>query len=104
MSKMKEFDMLVNELVKHGEGILEIAKEMRQMFSEKPTALSEPKDDPKESLSFTDLRARLAQRSREGFTADIKSILRKYGAEKLSAIKPENYEDVLREVEALSHE
>lgn len=104
MSKMKEFDMLLDELIKHGEGILEIAKEMRQMFSENPTALSEPKEKAKEPLSFTDLRARLAQRSREGFTTNIKSILRKYGAEKLSAIKPENYEDVLKEVEALSHE
>ena len=102
MSKTKDLNMLLDELIKHGEGIVEIAKEMKNLFSAKSdTTVPENKKEP---LSFTDLRARLAQRSREGFTAEIKTILRKYGAEKLSAIQPDNYEAVLKEVEALSHE
>ena len=101
MSKMSNFDILLSGLIEHGEAILEIAKEMKSMFSEEPTALSEKSETP---LSFTDLRAKLAEKSREGFTAEIKAILKSHGAEKLSAIQPSDYETVLKEVEALSHE
>ena len=102
MSKMNELSMLLDDLIKHGEGIIEIAKEMKSMFSSETTTLSEKKEE--KTISFTDLRARLAEKSRDGFTADIKAILLKYGAEKLSAIQPSNYENVLNEVEALTHE
>ena len=74
---------------------------MKNIFSEEPAAL--PKK-PETILSFTDLRAKLATKSREGFTADIKEILKRHGADKLSDIKEEEYETVLKEVEALSHE
>lgn len=101
MSKMSNLNILLGDLVKHSEAIVEIAKEMKNMFSEEPAALSEK---PEMTLSFTDLRAKLAEKSREGFTAEIKAILISHGAEKLSAIQPSDYETVLKEVEALSHE
>lgn len=101
MSKMSNLDSLLSELIEHGEAILEIAKEMKSMFSEEPTTLPEK---PETKLSFTDFRAKLAEKSREGFTAEIKAILISHGAKKLSAIQPSDYETVLKEVEALSHE
>ena len=101
MSKMSNFDILLSGLIEHGEAILEIAKEMKSMFSEEPTTLPEKSETP---LSFTDLRAKLTEKSREGFTAEIKEILISHGAEKLSALQPSDYETVLKEVEALSHE
>ena len=108
MSKMSNLSLLFDELIEHGEAIVEIAKEMKSMFSEEATALSENSEtkipEPTTTLSFTDLRSKLAEKSREGFTAEIKAILNSHGAEKLSAIQPEDYEAVLTEVEALSHE
>lgn len=101
MSKMSNLEILLRGLIEHSEAILEIAKEMKSMFSEEPAALPEKSETP---LSFTDLRAKLAEKSREGFTAEIKAILKSHGAEKLSAIQPTDYEAVLKEVEALSHE
>ena len=101
MSKMSNLEILLSGLIEHSEAILEIAKEMKSMFSEEPAALPEKSDT---TLSFTDLRAKLAEKSREGFTAEIKAILKSHGAEKLSAIQPSDYETVLKEVEALSHE
>lgn len=101
MSKMSNLDILVSGLIEHGEAILEIAKEMKIMFSKEPAALPEK---PETKLSFTDLRAKLAEKSREGFTVEIKAILISHGAEKLTAIQPSDYETVLKEVEALSHE
>ena len=108
MSKTSNLCLLLEELIEHGEAIVEIAKEIKNMFSEEPTALPEKtetkKPETNTTLSFTDLRAKLAEKSREGFTAEIKAILNSYGVEKLSAIQPEDYEAVLTEVEALSHE
>ena len=108
MSKMSNLSLLFDELIEHGEAIVEIAKEMKSMFPEEPTALPEKTETKKPetttTLSFTDLRAKLAEKSREGFTAEIKAILNSHGAEKLSAIQPADYETVLKEVEALSHE
>lgn len=119
MSKMSNLCLLLGEIIEHCEAILEAAKEIKTIFSEEPqtTALPEiseikaPKETTKKetvaqekALSFTDVRAKLAEKSREGFTADIKEILRNHGAEKLSDIQPADYETVLREVEALSHE
>lgn len=108
MSKMSNLSLLFDELIQHSEAIAEIAKEMKSMFSEEPVALPEKteikKPETTTALSFTDLRAKLAEKSREGFTAEIKAILNSHGAEKLSAIQPADYETVLKEVEALSHE
>lgn len=108
MSKMSNLSLLLSELIEHGEAIVEIAKEIKSMFSEEPAALPEKletkKPETTTTLSFTVLRAKLAEKSREGFTAEIKAILNSHGAEKLSAIQPTDYEAVLKEVEALSHE
>lgn len=40
-------------------------------------------------------------KSDEGKTAQVKALLMKYDAGKLSGVKPEDYPDLLREVEAL---
>ena len=93
------------------------AKEIKDIFSEEPAALPEKTEAksskkaakkeqaaPAKELTFTDVRAKLARKSREGFTADIKEILRSRGAEKLSDIQPADYEAVLKEVEELTHE
>ena len=44
-----------------------------------------------------------AEKSRAGFTAEVKAIITKHGADKLSAIKPEEYAAVLAEVEVLGN-
>ena len=68
---------------------------------------SEPKQEPltKEKCSFAleNVRAVCAEKSRAGFTAEVKSIITKHGADKLSAIKPEKYATVLAEVEVLGN-
>lgn len=117
MSKMNNLCLLLGEIIEHGEAILEAAKEIKNIFSEEPAALPEKTEAksskkaakkeqtaPAKELTFTDVRAKLARKSREGFTADIKEILRSRGAEKLSDIQPADYEAVLKEVEELTHE
>ena len=48
-------------------------------------------------VAVEDIRAVLAQKSQDGKTKEIKELLRKYGAEKLSAVKQEDYPALFRE-------
>ena len=49
------------------------------------------------------IRAILADKSRQGHTAEIRSLLQKYGASKLADIDPTHYEALLAEVEVLEN-
>ena len=57
---------------------------------------------PKEEIPYVDVRKKLAEKSRAGFTDQIKEIIQKHGANKLSDLDLKEYESVLQEVEALS--
>ena len=53
--------------------------------------------------SFEEVRKAAADKSRQGFTAEVKALIEKYGAEKLSSVKPEDYEAFMKELEEISH-
>ena len=71
------------------------------------------KDEPKETqpaeqpsletktVTFVELRSRLAEISRAGHTAEIKELITKHGAEKLSDVKETDYAALLTEAEGL---
>ena len=52
-------------------------------------------------MTLEEVRAVLADKSRAGHTAEIRELLKKYGASKLSLVDPKHYEALLREVEVL---
>jgi predicted hydrolase (HD superfamily) len=54
-------------------------------------------------VSEEDVRAILADKSREGFTAQIRDLLQKYGAKKLSEVDPSHYKALIADVEGLSN-
>lgn len=60
------------------------------------------KTETADTPSLESIRAVLANKSRQGHTAEIRSLLQKYGASKLSDIDPSRYEELLAEVEVLS--
>lgn len=84
-------------------GLRECADALEKLLSERPEGEVEPKQDlPAEKpLPLEDARAALAGKSRAGHTAEIKSLLIKYGAEKLSGIDPVNYQSLLADAEGL---
>lgn len=118
MGKMNELSMLVDELKKCGEALIGISEGLANMFSgageekapakkaaPKKKAAEEPKPEPQEEkpLTLEDVRAVCADKSRSGFTADVKAILNKHGVEKLSEINPAEYKVLLAEVEVLGN-
>lgn len=56
------------------------------------------KDEP---VTFVQLRSRLSEISRSGKTAEVKELIAKYGASKLSDIAESDYAAVLAEAEGL---
>ena len=52
-------------------------------------------------MKLEDVRAVLADKSRKGHTAEVKALLVKHGADKLSDVAPEEYASLLAEVEVL---
>ena len=63
----------------------------------------ESKQKKEKPLSLEDVRAVCAEKSREGFTAEVKEILTKHGADKLSEVDTTEYKALLAEVEALGN-
>ena len=52
-------------------------------------------------LTLEEVRAVLAEKSRAGHTAEVKELLNKYGADKLSEIDPSEYPALLADAEVL---
>ena len=65
---------------------------------EKKNAVDDKKDKP---VTVEDIRAVMAQKSQEGKTKEIRELLQKFGAVKLSAVNPENYPALLQEAQVL---
>lgn len=63
----------------------------------------ESKQKKEKPLSLEDVRAVCAEKSHEGFTAEVKEILTKHGADKLSEVDTTEYKALLAEVEALGN-
>ena len=53
------------------------------------------------AVSLEQVRAVLAEKSQAGFTAEVRGLLEKYGAPKLSQIDPANFAALMADAEAL---
>ena len=59
------------------------------------------KETPAQTISLEQVRGVLADKSRSGHTAEVRAIIQKYGADRLSDIDPKHYAAVLKEAEVL---
>ncbi len=74
--------------------------------TDEPQAAEAPKEQPtpkqeEATVTFVALRSRLSEISRSGKTAEVKELIAKYGASKLSDIAESDYAAVLAEAEGL---
>ena len=106
MSKMSDMSMTIEELRNAAVAINDAANWLAQQFSsdDKQQAAEKaevPAAPAKRTLTLEEVRAVLADKSRAGHTAEIRELLKKYGASKLSLVDPKHYESLLREAEVL---
>ena len=106
MSKMSDMAAAIEELRNAAATITGVADWLIEMFSttatEDKSQEGESVSPPEPQLTLEQVRAILADKSRKGHTAEIRSLLQKYGAAKLSGIDPANYKALLADVEGLA--
>lgn len=75
-------------------------KEQKQdtVKEQKQNAVQEQQEQP---ATLEGIRALMAQKTQEGKSKEIKELLQKYGAVKLSAVKPEDYPALMQEAQVL---
>lgn len=116
MSKMKLLLDVVSDLRSLADSLQAVAdavaqggqEQPDQTTEEKPTQKPEKKNVAKQvekaepkPLTLEQVRAALAEKSRAGHTAEVKALLIKHGADKLSDIDPAEYLALLAEAEVL---
>ena len=127
MGTMSEISALLDEIKSCGNTLISIYDELYSLIDrkepneeEKPkttrrrktkneelktdTAAVEevPQETPKPA-TLDEVRAALAERSRNGYTSDVKALIAKYGADKLSDVDPANYAALLKDAEVIGN-
>lgn len=100
MGRMSELDAQIKELRTCGETVIGIADALTEMFTSQAEEKKPPKEKPK-APSFEDVRHRMTLIAQAGFSVEVKALITKYGAKKLSDIDPSQYEGLLKEADAL---
>ena len=110
MSKMADMKQTIEDLHSAATAINDAADWLYQQFSgtddsgkQQISEVAATKEEPKLELKLEDVRSVLAEKSRAGHTAEVRDLLQKYGATKLSAIDPANYEALMKDAEAIGN-
>ena len=103
-----------SELMRIAEGFSIVAEGLRglakaeggskaaEKAQKQDTAKAQPETTAQESpATLEGIRALMAQKTQEGKSKEIKELLQKYGAAKLSAVKPEDYPALMQEAQVL---
>lgn len=113
MSKIKLLLDVVDDMRSLADSIQAVCEAMMQNESdaeskapkaETPTPKPEPKQSKAEKvLTIEEVRPILGKLSHDGFTEDVRSLLHKYGANRLGEIDPKHYAELLKDAEGLSN-
>lgn len=104
MGKISELELAIRDLRTAAATINDVADTLAEMFSTASTDEAQDAATPDEPvLTLEQVRAVLANKSRMGFTAEIRTLLQKYGAPKLSGIDPVHYKALVAEAEVLGY-
>ena len=111
MSKMSELSQVLDELVACGEGLIRTANALRDIFSAEPEPKTQPEPaaenaaaspvEPAQRYTFAEVRKAFSAKSHAGYTEQVKALITSYGADKLSAVKEEDYPALMADLEAL---
>lgn len=104
MEKAKLIIEAAQKLVKVAEDLRRLADSIQALCSLISDGLRTDAPDEEPKVSMETVRGVLADRSRAGHTEEIRKILKKYGADRLSAVDPKDYPAIMAEAEELGDE
>ena len=105
MSKIKLLLEVVNDMRSLADSIQAVCNAMAESDSapkEVPATKTETANEP--DIPLEEVRMVLAEKSQIGFTAEVRGLIQKYGADKLSAVDKAYYADILKDAEELGNE
>lgn len=106
MDKAKLLLNVVSDLRNLANSIQAIADEISgdkpsETTQAETSAINKEEKSETKAVTLEQVRAVLAAKSHDGFTAAVRALLEKYGASRLSEIDPANYPALLTDAEAL---
>ena len=107
--KLRDMMGIIDSLAECGKTLISSGKALREYFSEPEEAkpapekpeMNGPKPEPEKTISKEDVRKVLAEASQSGHRNEVIALLKKYGADNITALKPEHYETIIKEAEGL---
>lgn len=96
MSKSSEMAFTIKELRDHAASLNDIADWLAKVF-----LAAEDDEPPTPTRTLDEVRSILVEKSRDGRSAQVRELLEKYGASKLSEVKPEDYEALIKDAEVI---
>lgn len=117
MSKMSNFDLVLDEMITAGQKMIEAANELKAMFSEtaepelkKATKKKEVAEEPapaeteeSKTYTFTEVRGIMAALSGQGKKTEAKALLQKFGANRLSDLDEKDYAALVQEAQVIAN-
>ncbi|MBS4761202.1 rRNA biogenesis protein rrp5 [Carnobacteriaceae bacterium zg-ZUI252] len=105
MDKMKLLKQVIDDLKHLSSSLDELCSVLEgQEEQVDSTVLDFSIESESKKITLEDVRAVLADKSRLGFTKEIKAIITACGATKLSDVNPQDYPTLLKKAEGLGHE
>ena len=106
MSRMKLLLDVIEDMRSLADSLQAVATALCQSDPEDaaaPAPAPAHADPPPKAITLEEVRAVLAERSHDGYTDQVRGLLQKYGAEKLSGVDPKHYAALLKDAEVLGH-
>lgn len=110
MSRMKLLLQVTDDVQALADSLRELAEALQSGEPEQtetpenkqvPLAKQEPQVEEVKQPTLEEVRGLLARKSQEGKSAEVKALIDKFGASRLSEIQPENYLALMAEAEGL---
>lgn len=99
--EMKTLADLVDSMHKLAEGLETTAIYLLRDAGEEPAMPAAEPETTSPQVTLEEVRAVLAEKSATGHTAEVRQLLKNLGADKLSAVKPEDYAALKAKAEVL---
>ena len=94
----------LKELKAHLDSMISFVKELLESLSAEQAESTTEEKTIEPQLALEDVRSLLAAKSRDGHTTQVKALLKKYGANRLSEVDPANYKTLYQEAEGIGNE
>lgn len=106
MSRMKLLLQVTEDVQSLADSLRELVEAMQsgepeQVESRKTHSKEEPVNPEVKQPTLEEVRGLLARKSQEGKSSEVKSLIEKFGASRLSEIQPEGYLALMAEAEGL---